>query len=481
MKKLSKEEIFEYIHRKFYIQGFNSTPFHLGAAVPNAFHLDILGENYKGFIMDFREDYGRLGYLVDDLKRLGNLIVNKVKEDKNFIEKSMERHEKDFILPNQLYKKLDEIGELSELSSEKLMEYIKKAIIGIDLSVGQGHIIESFALTTDTKIKDMLENHVKGRKELNEYLSILLTPTEKSFVSGSDEELYRISLIKEKTEREKEIKAYLKKFFWIRNTYAGKCHITVKHINEELKDIEKPKIIDSDKIKSKKKEVIEKLKLSDESVMLIEALDLVTKWQDDRKKKILIAVDYADRLLAELGKRINIDVKLMRYLCYTEVNMDLFKKSDLKNILKKRRQGCVYCTNPKGTGFLIGKDYDKFHKKINELEEDFTEAEDLHGMAASSGTAIGKARICKRVDEIKKFKYGEILVSSMTRPEYVTAMKKAAAIITDEGGITCHAAIIARELGIPCIIGTKVATKVIKDGDLLEVKGNHGVVKIIKG
>ena len=67
----------------------------------------------------------------------------------------------------------------------------------------------------------------------------------------------------------------------------------------------------------------------------------------------------------------------------------------------------------------------------------------------------------------------------MTRPEYVTAMKKAAAIVTDEGGITCHAAIVARELGIPCIIGTKVATKTLKDGEMVEVRANHGYVRVI--
>ena len=68
----------------------------------------------------------------------------------------------------------------------------------------------------------------------------------------------------------------------------------------------------------------------------------------------------------------------------------------------------------------------------------------------------------------------------MTRPEYLPAMKKAAAFITDEGGITCHAAIIAREMKKPCIIGTKIATQVLKDGDMVEVKANHGLVIILK-
>ena len=71
-------------------------------------------------------------------------------------------------------------------------------------------------------------------------------------------------------------------------------------------------------------------------------------------------------------------------------------------------------------------------------------------------------------------------MASMTRPEYIGAMKKALAFITDEGGVTCHAAIVARELQKPCIIGTKIATEVLKDGDLVQVDAVHGVVRILE-
>ena len=67
----------------------------------------------------------------------------------------------------------------------------------------------------------------------------------------------------------------------------------------------------------------------------------------------------------------------------------------------------------------------------------------------------------------------------MTRPEYLPAMKKSLAIVTDEGGITSHAAIVSRELKIPCIIGTKTATQVLKDGDLVQVNANHGQVTVL--
>ncbi|NCF75260.1 MAG: hypothetical protein GWO87_02115 [Xanthomonadaceae bacterium] len=68
----------------------------------------------------------------------------------------------------------------------------------------------------------------------------------------------------------------------------------------------------------------------------------------------------------------------------------------------------------------------------------------------------------------------------MTSPDYIAGIKKASVIITDEGGLTCHAAIVSRELNKTCVIGTKIATKVLKDGDLIEVDANKGVVKILK-
>ena len=84
-----------------------------------------------------------------------------------------------------------------------------------------------------------------------------------------------------------------------------------------------------------------------------------------------------------------------------------------------------------------------------------------------------------KVSELNKVKKGDILVTYMTSPNFLLAMKLSAGFVTNEGGLTCHAAIVARELKKPCVIGTKIATEVIKDGDLIEVDANKGVVKII--
>ena len=78
---------------------------------------------------------------------------------------------------------------------------------------------------------------------------------------------------------------------------------------------------------------------------------------------------------------------------------------------------------------------------------------------------------------MEKMVVGQVLVTGMTRPHLMQAMKKAAAIVTDEGGMLSHAAIISRELGVPCVVGTKISTKVLIDGDMVEVDATIGVIR----
>lgn len=100
----------------------------------------------------------------------------------------------------------------------------------------------------------------------------------------------------------------------------------------------------------------------------------------------------------------------------------------------------------------------------------------LAGSAASPGVGAGSVRIINKASKINKVKMGEVLVTKMTDPDFVPAMKRAVAIVTDEGGRTSHAAIVSRELGIPCIVGTETATKILKTGEKITVDGSAGKV-----
>ncbi len=101
----------------------------------------------------------------------------------------------------------------------------------------------------------------------------------------------------------------------------------------------------------------------------------------------------------------------------------------------------------------------------------------VKGLPASPGIAYGKAKVCLTVEDAKKLmQKGDILVTTMTNPDWVPYMRLASAIVTDEGGMTCHAAIVSRELGIPCIVGTREATKVMQTGKDYTVDAKTGVV-----
>jgi len=103
----------------------------------------------------------------------------------------------------------------------------------------------------------------------------------------------------------------------------------------------------------------------------------------------------------------------------------------------------------------------------------------LEGLAASPGIASGKIKIVEEMSDLSKIKKGDILVTKMTNPDMVVTMQRSSAIITDEGGLTAHAAIVSREMGIPCIVGTQEATTLLKDGETITIDGYNG--KIYRG
>jgi phosphohistidine swiveling domain-containing protein len=130
--------------------------------------------------------------------------------------------------------------------------------------------------------------------------------------------------------------------------------------------------------------------------------------------------------------------------------------------------GKVRCVS----GTELGDIQEFFHEDVDDVAE-------FKGNIASPGKAVGTAKIIFGTDDFDKVEEGDILVTPMTNPHMMPIMRKASAFITDEGGITCHAAILSREMKKPCIIGTKIATQVLKDGDKVEVDTEKGMVRKI--
>jgi len=167
----------------------------------------------------------------------------------------------------------------------------------------------------------------------------------------------------------------------------------------------------------------------------------------------------------------NISYNLALSIFYKEIG-----KLPSVNLLKQRLISTVFIP---GIYFKIEtlKFFLQTHQQYLFKVEKVTNIKVLKGRVAYKGKAVGRVRIIKNKSQIATFRKGEILVSSMTTPIFLQAMNKASAIITDEGGVTCHAAVVAREIKKPCIIGTKIATQVLQNGDLVEVDAEHGIIK----
>lgn len=184
-------------------------------------------------------------------------------------------------------------------------------------------------------------------------------------------------------------------------------------------------------------------------------------------------------LLSEIGRHLKLRRVEVQFMLKNEVKDSLTKGQILsRRILRERLKECALYTEKDFEKVYIGREMQRITAGLKKFID--KNLKELSGQTAQPGYAKGTVKIIIRAKDMTKFQKGDILVSIATDPDVVPAMKKAAAIVTEQGGITSHAAIVSRELRIPCVIGTRIATKVFKDGDLVEVDANRGIVKIIK-
>ncbi|MFA6391676.1 MAG: PEP-utilizing enzyme [Patescibacteria group bacterium] len=167
--------------------------------------------------------------------------------------------------------------------------------------------------------------------------------------------------------------------------------------------------------------------------------------------------------------------------CLTQDDLELYIKSKIlpeKNILKNRYNFSVIYSENKQTKIITGQKAKNIEKSIFKTIKGNKQRE-LKGICAYQGEVKGTARIILDPHNFKLCNKGDILITGMTRPEFLPLVKKVAAIVTDVGGLLSHAAITAREFKIPTIVGTGTATKTFKDGEKVIVDANSGIIKLI--
>jgi phosphohistidine swiveling domain-containing protein len=254
----------------------------------------------------------------------------------------------------------------------------------------------------------------------------------------------------------------------------AKEYKTIKQIEDRIAAIDG----NTSAILKKREELLKKYRISEETVDLIKLCDRYALYHDYRKEMQMKSIFGNYVLMWEIARRTGNKEEDLIWLDCEEVAGLLDKPLDKKEI-ERRKKAMTVVTLEAGIEVYSGEE--AIHKKEEMLALNIDKVDEIRGEAASPGKVTARVKVCAGVKEaLSKVKKGDVLVCGMTLPDYLPAMKLASAIVTDEGGITCHAAIVGRELGKPTIVGCKIATSALKDGDIVEVDGDVGVIRKVE-
>ncbi len=390
---------------------------------------------------------------------------------------------------NQLFATLDETG-LSELSDPELLELYNK----LDRLYSDWWGATQVAELVSYGGEDMLKKRLTP-EQFKKYFSLLVSPTKPSYTYEEETKIYEIvKQAQEKGIDHANVQAMLEKhaeeYHWMQNNFHDTTVLDAEHFKEKVAaflkdnvDVEKLREDEEQrlaKVTEDKKAAVEELGLQDLQ-HVITLIDEFCTIQDDRKMMALKGCYHIDRFSKEVAQRKKIPYELIAFATPDQVRGIIQDNKVSLETLAAQKEHLVIIFNDEDYSaetFIRGEAVQKEREILGDQQEARNVTE-IEGMAACGGRAQGKVRVIVSPKDIDKMQEGEILVSTMTSPDFVVAMKKAAAIITDEGGVTSHAAIVSRELGIPCVIGTKNATRILEDGMTVEVRANHGLVKIV--
>lgn len=383
-----------------------------------------------------------------------------------------DKGEKDFL---EFIEKLQD-GSLS------IVENFKEFLDVYYSMYSPGIMFDGFLVFSEAVVQEV--KGAIGDKHQEEIDLLLQMPN----LSFSQEE--HLSLLNVANADESKRKALLnehrEKFHWILNNYKKVEKLPLSFFEENLKALLESADLDKHiqelvSYSKDHKDKIESLRnqgeMSNDYIDDLCLLGKIAYYVDCRKASNLIGNHWIGEYIKTQSRNIGIKYEDALMLLSDEFEKLVMDKGahipDVSN--RHERFGVVFEDGTKrvceGVACDEVKDFLTAQVGSDEIKE-------IKGAPAFKGLVKGKVKIFSYATE-KTLEPGEILVTSMTRPDFVPLMKKAAAIITDEGGITSHAAIVSRELKVPCVIGTKIATQILKDGDEVEVSANEGVVRIL--
>lgn len=336
-------------------------------------------------------------------------------------------------------------------------------------------------------LKDYLVQQGFAKDKIEKIYRTLAVPTKDSFARQQEYDLLKIyGRFLKKENISQLLKKHTQKWAWVYYVYAGPAWRESDFLSV-INDWAGRKIKPVELIKSWRSEKAEILKVQRDYLKffktpkekkLMSLIPLLVWSKPHRKDYQSKSYWHMENFYREAGKRLSLSlvqarsltqVMLYRALKTGQVNTDSLNQSFQRHIIVGKAKGSV----------IISSREDRRFDRLIKKEKFLIKKSKLTGVCACSGKVKGTVKIINSTEDMAKMKMGDVLVSVATTPAIVQAMRQAGAILTDEGGLTCHAAIVARELKIPCLIGLKVATQLFKDGDLVELDAHQGWVRKI--
>jgi len=478
MKTINFKIFKDYLKLDWYIQGFPAVPLFLSVAAESGISMEEeLGFCYSHFLFNYYDNYGEMAYDCVDLERIWIIVKEKLQNNPKYLEEVKSSYRSN-LRKYEPFLDIVKKNKLKNLDDEDLLNIFQKLVLAQRDGVGSSHIIDAIGIEIEKEFHQALKEELPlvGAVEFNDIFTTLITPSEISFVNREEQELMQIGNV----DNINLLNRHAKRYSWINNSYAGPKYLQIDDFRDRLINIKKKKEKNNC---SKTPDLISKHNLSPSLKEMIHIIDYCAVWQDERKALCYQNISYVGLVLDEIARRLNQSVNDFYYLGpYEALKLQSLKNlDDMIPVLRERKDGCLMIVEKGFDKLISGEEYKKImgnNKSL--LRNENTDNQELRGTVANIGTARGVVKILRNIESLNEFKEGDVLVASMTRPEFMPAIKKAVAIITDEGGVTCHAAIIARELNIPTIIGTKTATQILENGWMVEVRANHGVIKILE-
>ncbi|MFA6918611.1 MAG: PEP-utilizing enzyme [Patescibacteria group bacterium] len=475
----------DFIGKDYYIEHIDAKPLYVWPTAyifTMPFYEEI--KSYNSVVAHY--DQGILNWLTlkRDIKKVFHSLIAQDRKKKNFLgelysqwkSRWPEMMERYYRLFNCDFSCLDDL-KLLELFREHSHFYAK------DLKFPS--FIDAYMLYADGEIYRLINKYYKNHKteeNLHETFSVLTSPIDESFLSREENELRKLAQSQTRgIDITDKVRAHQMKYSFIRGSYGDFVEYPLEEINNEIFKIIKEedfKLKAQHVINKKRKSILLKsINFNEDILRLVGLTELFAKWQDDRKIFTLTHVALDHKFATDVARRKNIDLEIIKYCHHEELESIIKGELDVNKIAYRTQKPFVVVYKKGKVGLVESKGAKKFLNKVGYVFDN--KIKELKGFTANLGRVVGPVKVINRIEDSKKVRGGDVIVIPMTRPEHYMAIKKSAAIVTDDGGITCHAAIIARELNKPCIIGTKIATKVLHDGDMVEVDADKGIVKII--